>query len=221
MRRLFALVPLLLLLSALGCAVADASFVREPAEVTSYRRALWLERDGRADEERPDELIDAMNLSAGDLVADIGCGTGYFTRRVAREVGPAGKVYAVDIQSEMLDIMDERLRKERLDNVVSILGDESDPRLPDGIFDWVLLVDVYHEFQQPEQMLARIRDSLAPGGRVALVEYRLEGSSADHIRFDHRMSEDQIMVEWIPAGFELVQRIDTLPTQHMFVFEAN
>lgn len=214
-------VAALLLLTFFGCSSPDsASFVRKPAEVMSHRRALWLEREDRAEEERPDLVIDALGLEDGDVVADIGCGTGYFTRRLAKAVSPSGSVYAVDIQQEMLDMMEESLRNERLENVVSVLGTDDDPRLPAGAFDWVVLVDVYHEFQRPEQMLARIRESLSAGGRVALVEYRLEGDSASHIWFEHRMSAEQVLAEWIPAGFELVERVDTLPTQHMFVFES-
>jgi ubiquinone/menaquinone biosynthesis C-methylase UbiE len=192
---------------------------RRPAPVMSYRGADWLERAGREEEQRPDEIIRTMGLRDGHVVADLGCGTGYFARRMARAVAPRGRVYAVDIQKEMLEQLRLRVDKEGLTNVVPVLGDVDDPKLPKGAFDWVLLVDVYHELQQPRATLAHVRDALAAGGKVAVVEYRLEGSSALHIREEHRMSPQQVLGEWEPAGFRLAARHEFLPTQHFFVFE--
>jgi predicted methyltransferase len=186
----------------------------------SYRGADWLERSSRADEENPERLLELMDLESGDVVADIGAGSGYFSRRIARRVGPAGKVYAVDIQPQMLDRLSELAQSAGIENIVPVLSGDDDPRLPIGRIDKVLLVDVYHEFQKPEAMLAKIREALSPGGKVYLAEYRLEGGTARHIRRDHRMSAEQVLAEWEPAGFELVELDPSLPTQHLFIFEA-
>jgi len=180
--------------------------------------ADWLERPEREYEEQPAKVLDRMALHNGMVVAEIGCGTGYFARRLARRVAPKGQVFAVDIQPAMLALLEQELKREKILNVVPILGEESDPRLPEGRIDWVLLVDVYHEFQKPQPMLREIRRSLAPKGRVALVEYRLEGESASHIRTEHRMSVEQVRSEWESAGFSLVETSEELPSQHLFIF---
>lgn len=138
---------------------------------------------------------------------------------MARAVAPRGRVYAVDIQVQMIGFLKRRFQEEGLTNVEPVLGENDDPRLPSGSLDWILLVDVYHEFQQPKAMLAKMREALKPGGRVALLEYWLEGLTAAHIKIDHRMSPEQVLREWEPAGFRLVERLEFLPTQHFFVFE--
>ena len=191
---------------------------RVPAPVMTFHGAGWLERPEREVEEKPERVLDVMNLKEGDVVAEIGCGTGYFARRMARRVGRSGKVYAEDIQPEMLALLREYVAAEKLTNVTPVLGTETDPKLPDNSLQWVLLVDVYHEFQNPEPMLAAIRKDLAPDGRVALVEYRREGATADHIRLEHRMSVDEVKAEWLPRGFELVSVDESLPSQHLFIF---
>jgi ubiquinone/menaquinone biosynthesis C-methylase UbiE len=193
---------------------------RQPAQVFGHEHAEWLEREGRAESERPDEVIAAMKLRDGAVVAEIGCGTGFFSRRLAKAVGPHGTVYAEDIQPEMLDLLKKYAAEDGDTNIVTVLGTETDPKLPGRRMDWILLVDVYHEFQEPAPMLAKIRQALKPGGRIALVEYRAEDDSAQHIAPLHRMSVDQILKEWRPAGFELVERIETLPSQHLLVFTA-
>jgi ubiquinone/menaquinone biosynthesis C-methylase UbiE len=193
---------------------------RQPAQVFGHEHAEWLEREGRDQLERPDEVIAAMHLKDGDVVAEIGCGTGFFSRRLAKAVGAQGKVYAEDIQPEMLSLLQEYAAKDGDANIVTVLGTATDPKLPEGQMDWILLVDVYHEFQEPKPMLARMREALKPDGRIALVEYRAEDHTADHISTPHRMSVDQVLKEWTPAGFELVQRIETLPSQHLLVFRA-
>lgn len=193
---------------------------RQPANVMSFERAAWLEREGRDQAEKPEVVLAAMELREGLTVAEIGAGTGFFTRRLARAVGPSGKVYAEDIQPEMLDLLKQYAAREGIANVIPVLGTETDPRLPGHGIDRILLVDVYHEFQKPEAMLARIRDSLAPGGTVTLVEYRLEGATAFHINVRHRMSVEQVLSEWNAAGFELANQIETLPAQHIFIFST-
>jgi len=210
------LLPALLAQAAAPAPVPE----RRPANVMTFHGAAWLEREDREAEQRPAEVVRAMGLKDGDVVADLGCGTGWFARRMAKVVAPRGKVYAVDIQPEMLDLLRGYMKKEGVANVEPILGTETDPRLPPGSLDWILMVDVFHELQQPKPMLEAIRRSLKPTGRVALVEYRLDGTSASHIRTEHRMSVEQVMAEWLPAGFRLVQTLEFLPTQHFFVFEA-
>jgi len=186
----------------------------------SSHGADWLERPERETEEQPELVLDAMALRQGQTVAEIGCGTGYFARRMARRVAPTGKVYAVDIQPEMLVMLEALVKKEGVSNLTPILGGETDPRLPRKSIDWVLLVDVYHEFQKPQPMLAKIRESLGPGGKVALVEYRREGESASHIKFEHRMSVEQVRAEWEAGGFKIVAVDESLKSQHIFILEA-
>ncbi len=198
-----------------GCA-EHAVPHRKPAQV--FTGSEWLERESREAEERPDELLEMLGLEAGDRVADVGCGTGYFARRMAGRVLPGGTIYAEDIQPQMLERVRQRAAEDGIVNIETILGTETDPKLPAGGIDLILLVDVYHEFQKPKEMLAHLGRALAPGGRVALVEYRLEGNTALHIHRDHRMSVEQVLAEWVPAGFELVERIESLPTQHLFIF---
>jgi ubiquinone/menaquinone biosynthesis C-methylase UbiE len=193
---------------------------RKPAKVMGFEGASWLERPGREEAEKPEVVLEAMDLRPGLNVAEIGTGTGWFARRIGPRIAPGGKVYAQDIQPEMLELMKKYAAEAGVTNIVPVLGTDADPKLPAGKIDRVLLVDVYHEFQKPKEMLARIRESLAPGGRVILVEYRLEGDTATHIHIDHRMSVDQVLAEWTPAGFELVNRLETLPSQHLFIFTA-
>lgn len=203
-----------------GSPGVEAPSKREPANVMPWEKAEWLEREGRAEKEKPELVIQAMELRPGMTVAEIGAGTGFFSRRIARVVGPAGKVYAEDIQPQMLDLLKQNTAKEGLQNVIPVLGTETDPKLPAHGIDRVLLVDVYHEFQKPEPMLAAIRDCLAPGGTVILVEYRLEGDTASYINIKHRMSVEQVLSEWTAAGFTLVRRTEDLPSQHVFIFSA-
>lgn len=200
--------------------VAPAPRVRNPAQVMSFRGAEWLERPQRVSEERPDEVLDVMALGPGDVVADIGAGSGYFTRRMAPQVAPGGTVFAVDVQNEMLDLLMESLDEPAREIVVPLLGEEADPHLPAGEVDWMLLVDVYHEFAQPRPMLTRLREALAPGGRVALLEYRAEDQTGDNIRAEHRMSVRQVIAEWNQAGFELAELHEFLPSQHLFVLRV-
>ena len=193
---------------------------RTPAPVMSYHGAKWLERPGRLEEERPYEVLESMGLKPGMKVADIGCGSGYYARKMATQVGPDGVVYGVDIQPEMLDILVELCDAEELTNVKPVLGDEKDPKLPRGEIDWMILADVYHEFQYPEEMLAKMLEALAPGGKVVLLEYRAEAfRTASHIKPEHRMTVRDVLAEWNRAGFELVDLQEFLPSQHLFIFQ--
>jgi ubiquinone/menaquinone biosynthesis C-methylase UbiE len=219
-RVTLSLLPVITLLSTATFAEDEKSpsVDRKPAHVMSYLGANWLERADREELEQPDRVIATMQLKPGDVVADIGSGSGYFTRRLARAVLPSGTVYGVDIQPEMNEILAENCKKEGINNVEIVLSEEADPKLPPNSIDWMLLVDVYHEFQQPKPMLAKMLDALKPGGHVALLEYRLLGDTGAHIKIDHRMSVEQVLAEWLPAGFELEKRHEFLPTQHFFVF---
>ena len=192
---------------------------RAPAPVMSYRGAGWLERPERVAEEMPEEMLAALGLEVGDVVADIGSGSGFYTRRMARLVAPSGMVYAVDIQPEMIDILNDNIEQEGLTNVTPVLSTADDPGLPESSIDWMLLVDVYHELADPGVMLDRMSRALKPDGRVALVEYRVEDGTGDHILAAHRMSVRQVMIEWTEAGFQLAELHEFLPGQHLFVLE--
>lgn len=196
----------------------EAEHGRTPAPVMSYRGAAWLERPEREAEERPGRVIHEMQLENGDVVVDMGCGTGYYARRIAPHVAPDGKVIGVDIQPEMLELMMQYCEEEGVTNVEPRLGTTTDPKLEPESADWIIMVDVYHEFQQPEPMLEEIRQALKDDGKVALLEYRLEGDSAAHIKPDHRMSIPQVLKEWNAGGFELINLIEYLPSQHYFIF---
>jgi len=196
---------------------------RTPASMLKPEQAGILLMETREQLEQPDRTLDFMGLQDGDVVADIGCGNGYYTLRVAERVAPHGLVLAVDVQPGMLDQLDARIEEHGVTNVHSILGEYDDPLLPPGTVDWILLVDAYHEFSDPAAMLARMKEALAPGGRVCLLEYRLEQDPAtipSPIPDAHKMSIEQVLKEWEPAGFELVQLAEFLPAQHLFVFKA-
>lgn len=195
---------------------------RTPAHILPAEAAGILLLEGREQLEHPEEIVDRMQLADGDLVADLGCGNGYYTLRLAPRVGPRGVVFAVDIQQGMLDQMEQRAKEAGVKNIYPILSLENDPLLPAGKIDWVLMVDVYHEFADPRPMLAKIRECLAPDGRVALLEYRAEQDPATipfPIPADHKMSVEQVKKEWLPAGFELVETLEFLPAQHYFIFK--
>ena len=193
---------------------------RVPADFMSFRGAEWLERAERVDEERPDLVLDAMGLEPGDVVADVGCGSGYYARRVAGRVAPGGRVYCVDIQPEMLDIMRELADRDGVTGIVPVRSEPDDLGLPAGAVDWIVLADVYHEMSDYEAMLAGMRAALAPGGRVALLEYRIEDGTGDNLKADHAMSVRQVLAEWLPAGFALVDLHEFLPGQHLFILKA-
>lgn len=205
---------------ATACAQDDDTTKRVPAPVMSYHGANWLERPGRINEEQPFEVIEYMDLKPGMVVADVGCGSGYFARKIAPKVAPGGVVYGVDIQPEMLQIMQQLCEKEGVTGVEPILGGEKDPKLPKGKVDWIIMADVYHEFQYPEPMLAKMLESLSPTGKVCLLEYRAEEfRQASHIKPEHRMTVKQVLTEWNAGGFELIDLQEFLPAQHMFIFQ--
>lgn len=187
---------------------------REIANVMSHEGAGWLERPERVDEENPELLVELLQLKPGQVVADLGAGTGYYTWRMARKVAPTGKVYAVEIQQEMLDLLQAAMKKRSITNVISVLGTIENPKLPTNSLDLLIMVDVYHEFSHPKEMMARILESLKPGGRVAFVEFREEDPNVP-IKAVHKMSEAQIKKEAAAAGLEFVETISKLPWQHL------
>jgi len=187
---------------------------REIAQTMHWRGADWLLRETREDEEHVTQLLDNLGLEEGMAVCDLGCGNGYHALRIARRIGPEGTVYGVDVQPQMLSMLRRRAEREGLDNIERIVGTVADPRLEPDTCDLVLLVDVYHELSYPEQMLASIRASLRPGGRVALVEFRAEDPDVP-IKPLHKMSKAQIRREWEANGFEILSEFDELPWQHL------
>lgn len=189
---------------------------REIATVMGHRGAYWLDRPGRTAEEAPDTLIRLLGLAPTDVVADIGAGSGYMTFRISPLV-PDGMVLAVDIQKEMLDIIREKMPAAGADNVLPILGEITDPHLPEGGVDLALLVDTYHEFSHPYEMMTAIFRALRPGGRVVMVEARMEDPNVPIKRL-HKMSEVQIRAEMEAVGLRWVETRDALPRQHFVVF---
>ena len=189
---------------------------REISKVMGHRGAAWLERPSRADKEQPAVLVDSMSLAPTDVVADIGAGTGYFTFRIAPKV-PQGRVFAVDIQPEMLDIMRREIDKKGIDNVTLVKGTVTDPKLPADSIDAALMVDAYHEFSHPREMMLNLKEALVPGGRVFLVEYRKEDPSIP-IKPLHKMTEAQARKEMKAVGLEWVATKDMLPRQHFMIF---
>ena len=157
-------------------------------------------------EERPQTLIKALKLKAGDKVADIGVGTGYFARRISRVISPKGTVYGVDIQQEMLDLLKRNLKNAGINNVEGVLGTIQNPNLPANTIDLALMVDVYHEFSHPYEMMQNICKSLKPGGRIAFVEYRMEDPNVP-IKLLHKMSQLQVLKEATPHPLEWVETI--------------
>jgi ubiquinone/menaquinone biosynthesis C-methylase UbiE len=179
--------------------------------------ADWLTRPDRDEEEQPRRAIDELKIPKGATVADIGAGSGYMTALLARQVGPGGKVYANDIQSRMLDLLRRNIDRQKLSNVEPVLGTMDDPKLPAGAIDLALMVDVYHEFSEPQKMLRGIRSALKADGRMVLIEYRGEDPSVP-IRPEHKMTIAQLRAEIEPEGFHLSKTIETLPRQHIVIF---
>jgi len=190
---------------------------REIAHVMGHQAAEWLERSEREEEERPSLAIAALKLKPGDVVADIGCGTGYFSWRMAKLVGAKGRVYGVEIQQEMLDLLAANMKQRGVSNVVGVLGTIADPKLPPRSVDLVLMVDVYHEFDHPFEMMRGVCAALKPGGRVAFVEYRGEDPTVP-IKPLHKMTEAQVRKEMGAQPLDWVETIRTLPRQHIIVF---
>jgi precorrin-6B methylase 2 len=191
---------------------------REIAHVMGHLAATWLERPEREEEENPKKLIELLKFKEGEVVADIGAGSGYYTFRISKLVGDKGKILAVDIQKEMLDIIRDRMKKEKITNVEPVMGAEADPKLKDESVDTIILVDVYHEFEFPYEMTEKMVKSLKPGGRIVFVEFRLEDEKVP-IKLVHKMTEKQVVKEM--AEFKNMKHTSTsdkLPWQHVITF---
>jgi len=191
---------------------------REIAKVMGYRGADWLERPERDREERASLLLELLKLQRGYRVADIGAGSGYFSLLIARLVGPEGRVLAVDVQTEMLDLIRGKIERLGVENVELVLGTELDPRLPPQSLDFVFMVDVYHEFSHPWEMMKKICQAVKPEGRVVFVEYREEDPLVPIKRL-HKMTEKQVKKEMSVHPLRWLETIDTLPRQHVIFFE--
>ncbi len=190
---------------------------REIAVTMHYMGAPWLVRESRQRQEDCETLLRELDIKPGQTICDLGCGNGFYTLQMAKLAGEDGKVYAVDIQPEMLHLLSERAKEEEITNIEPVLGTQIDPKLPEGSVDLILLVDVYHEFSHPHQMLQAMRKALKPGGLIALAEFR-EEDPAVPIKPLHKMSKKQILKEFPPNGFKLVRQFDELPWQHLMFF---
>ena len=190
---------------------------REIAKVMGHTEALWLERPSRQTKEQPQQVIEALNLKPTDIVADIGAGTGYFSFRISPRI-PQGKVLAVDIQPEMLDMIEFLKTENNVTNVEPILGSTTDPNLPEETVDLALMVDAYHEFAYPREMMSGIVRSLKPGGRVVLVEYRRENPLIP-IKALHKMTQRQARKEMNAVGLQWLETKEFLPQQHLMLFQ--
>jgi FkbM family methyltransferase len=190
---------------------------RTIARACSFLGAAWLDRPEREESEKPEAVLDALDVHAGMTVADVGAGTGYFTLRLARRVGKTGKVIATDVQPEMIATLSERVALAGLDNVEAVVVSDKDAKLPVGKVDLALLVDVYHELGDPAGTMQQVRAALAPTGRLVLVEYRGEDPQVP-IRAEHKMTLAQVRHELEPMGFRFVESMEFLPAQRVIVF---
>ncbi len=193
---------------------------RRIAPVMGMSGADWLDREERQREEQPEKALAAFDLKAGMFVGDVGAGTGFYSLQVAQRILPGGIVYASDIQAGMLDRLRAKAAARHVTNIQTVLGTESDPRLPAGTLDLVLLIDVYHEFSRPQRMLRGIRESLKPDGRLVLLEFRKEDPTVP-IRPEHKMSVEEVKAEVTPEGYQFEKVVDTLPWQHIIYFRKS
>lgn len=189
---------------------------REIAHVMGHQAMMWLERESRQEQEKPDLTVENLHLKPNDVVADIGAGSGYFSFRMAQQV-PQGKVYAVDIQPEMLEAIRDRQSEQAVTNIEKVLGTEDNPQLPPASVDLAFMVDAYHEFAYPREMMEGIFEALKPGGRVVLLEYRKENPMI-MIKPLHKMTQKQVKKEMKAVGLKWQETKQFLPEQHFLVF---
>ena len=191
---------------------------RPIAGVMGHAGAAWLERPEREAEEAPTRAVAALKLRPGQAVADIGAGSGYYTMLLGAAVGPGGRVYATDIQPEMLALIKKKIESRRVANVELVLGTPTESRLPDASVDLALMVDVYHELAQPQAFLRSLKRAIRPDGRLVLIEFRKESPEVP-IREEHKMSVREARLELEAEGYRFEQVIDILPWQHILVFK--
>jgi ubiquinone/menaquinone biosynthesis C-methylase UbiE len=183
-----------------------------------HQAADWLERPEREKEEQPSKLIEALKVKEGEVIADIGAGSGYYSFRLSKLVGTKGKILAVDIQPEMLDIIRKKSKEQKVTNIEPIKGTVTDPKLPANSVDTILMVDVYHEFDHPFEMTVAMVKALKPGGRMVFVEFRMEDPDVP-IKLVHKMTQKQVIKEMEPHPLRWVKTLDVLPWQHIIIFE--
>jgi ubiquinone/menaquinone biosynthesis C-methylase UbiE len=192
---------------------------REIAHVMGWQGAGWLERPEREREEAVSKLMPSLDVKAEQVVADFGAGSGFHSVKLAKLVGPKGKVYAVDIQKEMIELISKRMKKEKLENIEPVLCKEKDPKLPASSVDMILMVDVYHELTYPYEVTVELVKALKPGGRLVFVEFRLEDKKVPILDV-HRMSIAQVKKEMAPhKELKHQKTLDHLPWQHVIIFE--
>ena len=190
---------------------------REISHVMGFHGVAWLERDSREEEENTKLTISKLPINENSKVADVGAGSGFYTFRIANRV-PKGKVYAVDIQQEALNYINNKAEKQKVDNVITVLGTEKSPNLPENTLDLVIMVDVYHELAFPKEMLENIKKSLNPTGKLLLIEYRGEDPKVA-IKPLHKMTVKQVKKELEANGFKLTTNGQYLNIQHFLLFE--
>lgn len=190
---------------------------RRIAPVMGVSGADWLNRPGREREENTQRALEELHLRPGMVVGDIGAGTGYFSLKIAKRVAPTGKVYANDIQPQMINKLRANAEAAGITNVVPVLGTESNPNLPFAQLDLIIMVDVYHELSRPQRMLQQMHAALNPNGQLVLLEYRKEDLSVP-IRPEHKMSLEEVKAEVEPEGYRFEKSVETLPWQHMVFF---
>jgi len=190
---------------------------REIAHVMGHQAADWLERPER--EEGTDRMVEALKFHDGEVVADIGCGSGYVSRKISKKVGATGRIYGVDIQPEMLALLAKRMAMFRITNVQPVRGTITDPQLPPASCDTMIMVDVYHEFDHPYEIIENMIRELKPGGRIVFVEYRMEDPDVP-IKLVHKMSEAQVKKEMaVHSQLSFAETLEDLPRQHIIVFK--
>ena len=191
---------------------------REIAMVMGHEAAGWLDRPEREKEEQPTRLLEILKPKPGEVVADVGAGSGYHCFLMSPLVGAKGKIIASDIQQEMLDLITKKAKQQKVTNVETVKGTATDPKLPAGKVDLILMVDVYHEFEHPFEMTEKMVEALAPGGRLVFVEFRLEDQKVP-IKLVHKMSERQVVKEMAPfPELEHTKTFKDLPWQHVIIF---
>ena len=190
------------------------------APVMGVGGASWLERPEREDEEAPSRALELLNLKPGMVVADIGAGSGYYASRIARRVGPTGRVLATDIQPGMIALLERRIASERLTNMTTVLGAPDDPKLPPNSIDLAIMVDVYHELQDPQAFLQRLKPAFKPGGRLALLEFRKEDPKIPILEV-HKMSVAEVKQEMEAEGYAIDRVVGGLPWQHLILIKVN
>ena len=212
------LLPLLFLLPAVSAAQSSPLRIERQTELVNPRDAAWFYRPERIESEKPEELLDLLGIKEGDVVADIGAGAGFFSLRAVERVGRTGKVLAVDVQPEMIDGLEMMIERFGHENIVPILGNVDDPKLPTDGVDHVLIVMSYHEFSHPGAMMRHVHKAMKRDGQMLIVEYKAETLDS-RVEPLHKMSEAEIMKEIPALGFRLDRVIDIIPSQHVFVFK--